>query len=116
MLLKKPQIARRQFSCCKKSDRRPPIRYGLNHVTEVAREFYLQTMRVPHIFTLKLRVQPREILITSAKRLFQQHRSNPAVISAVGLGLLYLSHRKFGGARRHFAFVPKGDIRGYITI
>src|ERR1700681_1834104 len=47
MLLKKSQIARRQFSCCRKIDRRPPIRYGLNHVTEVASEVYLQTMRSP---------------------------------------------------------------------
>jgi len=47
MLLKKSQIARRQFACCKKTDRRPLIRYGLNHVTGVAREFYRQTMRSP---------------------------------------------------------------------
>jgi hypothetical protein len=30
---------------------------------------------VPHIFTRKSRVQPKEILISNAKRLFQQHRS-----------------------------------------
>jgi hypothetical protein len=30
---------------------------------------------VPHIFTRISRVQQKEILITSAKRLFQQHRS-----------------------------------------
>jgi hypothetical protein len=47
MLLKKSQIARRQFSCCKKSDRRPPNRCGLNRVTEVASEFHLQAMRSP---------------------------------------------------------------------
>src|SRR4029077_17725423 len=33
---------------------------------------------VPHIFTRKSRVQPKEILIASAKRLFQQHRSKSA--------------------------------------
>jgi hypothetical protein len=37
---------------------------------------------IPHIFTRKSRVQPKEILITSAKRLFQQHRST-AEITAV---------------------------------
>jgi len=47
MLLKKSQIARRQFSCCKKYDRRPPNRCGLNRVTEVASEFHLQAMRFP---------------------------------------------------------------------
>jgi hypothetical protein len=45
VLLKKSQIDRRQFACSKKTDRRLPIRYGLNHVTGVAREFYRQTMR-----------------------------------------------------------------------
>jgi hypothetical protein len=30
--------------------------------------------RVPHIFTRKSRVQPKEILIASAKRLLQQNR------------------------------------------
>jgi hypothetical protein len=47
VLLKKSQIDRRQFACSKKTDRRLPIRYGLNHVTGVAREFYRQTMRFP---------------------------------------------------------------------
>ena len=31
---------------------------------------------VPHIFTRKSRVQPKEILITSAKRLLQQNRQS----------------------------------------
>src|SRR5690348_5620008 len=43
---------------------------------------------VPHIFTRKSRVRPKEILITSAKRLFQQYRSTTGVISGRGLGLL----------------------------
>ena len=47
MLLKKSQIARRQFSCCKKSDPRPPNRCDLNRATEVASEFHLQAMRSP---------------------------------------------------------------------
>jgi hypothetical protein len=39
MLLKKSKTTRRQFACCKKSDRRQPNQRGLNHVTEVASEF-----------------------------------------------------------------------------
>jgi hypothetical protein len=65
MLLKSPKLPGANFpvvkNCPMKAD-------GLNHVTEVAREL------VPHIVTRKSRVQPKEILITSAKRLFQQHR------------------------------------------
>jgi len=40
-----------------------------------AEDFFDSINEVPHIFTRKSRVQPKEILITSAKRLFQQHRS-----------------------------------------
>ena len=36
---------------------------------------YLQAMRPPTSFTRKSRVQPKKILIASAQRLFQQHRS-----------------------------------------
>jgi hypothetical protein len=32
---------------------------------------------VPHIFTRKSRLQPREFLISSAKRLLQQYRPDP---------------------------------------
>ncbi|MFZ2137749.1 MAG: hypothetical protein WAV78_12650, partial [Xanthobacteraceae bacterium] len=35
---------------------------------------------VPHIFTRNSRVQPKEILITSAKRLLQQNLPQPDVI------------------------------------
>jgi hypothetical protein len=38
---------------------------------------------VPHIFTRKSRVQPKEILITSAKRLLQQNRSVSNVLTRV---------------------------------
>src|SRR5262245_39291174 len=37
---------------------------------------------VPHIFARESCVRPREILITSAKRLFQQHRSKPERLRA----------------------------------
>src|SRR5262245_39622930 len=43
---------------------------------------------VPQIFTRKSRVQPKEILITSAKRLLQQHRSQPEKLDVSISGLL----------------------------
>ena len=42
----------------------------------------------PHIFTRKSRVGPKEILILSAKRLFQQYRSKPAYMRFFHLGPL----------------------------
>jgi hypothetical protein len=39
ILLQKSQIARRQFSCCKKIQPTTVDRCGLNHATEVASEF-----------------------------------------------------------------------------
>ena len=39
ILLQKSQMARRQFSCCKKIRPTTADRCGLNHVTEVASEF-----------------------------------------------------------------------------
>jgi hypothetical protein len=85
MLLKKSQTARRQFACCKKiwptttDSAWPQSRYrGRQRV-------FSSSSEVPHIFTRKSRVQPKEILITSAKRLFQQHRSKPAVTGTSAL-------------------------------
>src|ERR1700730_398400 len=73
ILLQKSQIARRQFSCCKKADRRPPI--DVAPITLPRSPASLSSgNEVPHIFTRKSRVQPKEILITSAKRLLQQNR------------------------------------------
>jgi hypothetical protein len=48
---------------------------------------------VPQIFTRKSRVQPKEILMTSAKRLFQQHRSTTAVISTGSSSLLHYNQQ-----------------------
>jgi hypothetical protein len=47
MLLKKSQITGANFPAAKKSDRRPPNRCGLNHVTVVAERVYLHAMRSP---------------------------------------------------------------------
>src|SRR5262245_44884051 len=52
MLLKKSQTARRQFACCEKSDRRLMIRRGLNHVTEVASEFFFRQRGPPNFYTI----------------------------------------------------------------
>src|SRR5438309_11197395 len=58
MLLKKSQIARRQFSCCKKSDRRPPI--DVASITLPRSPASLSAgNEVPHIFTRKSRVAKR---------------------------------------------------------
>jgi hypothetical protein len=40
---------------------------------------------VPHIFTRKSRLQPKEILIASAKRLLQQNRHIAAQASGGGM-------------------------------
>src|ERR1700730_6912613 len=73
MLLKKYQIPRRQSSYCKKSDRQRPIDVGSMTLPRSPASLSSGN-EVPHIFTRKSRVRPKEILITSAKRLFQQHR------------------------------------------
>jgi ABC transporter substrate binding protein len=59
MLLKKSQIARRQFSCCKKSGRRPPI--DVAPITLPRSPASLSSgNEVPHIFTV---VQDRDFVI-----------------------------------------------------
>src|SRR6516165_7074077 len=69
------------FSAVKKSDRRPPV--DAASITLPRSSVSLSSGdEVPHIFTRKSRVQPKEILITSAKGLLQQHRPQ-AVISPI---------------------------------
>jgi hypothetical protein len=78
MLLKKSQIARRQFSYFEKTDPTTSESMWPNHdpITLPGLPASLSSgNEVSHIFTRKSRAQPKEILITSAKRLFQQHRS-----------------------------------------
>src|SRR5260370_36068586 len=73
MLLKSPKLPGANLPAVKKSDRRPPI--DVASITLPRSPASLSAgNEVPHIFTRKSRVQPKEILITSAKRLFQQHR------------------------------------------
>ena len=64
-----------------KSDRRPPI--DVASITLPRSPASLSSgNEVPHIFTRKPRVQPKEILIASAKRLLQQNRHLTDIESA----------------------------------
>src|SRR6476646_1858115 len=73
--------ATRQFSCCKKSDLRPPI--DVAPITLPRSPASLSSGdEVPHIFTRKSRVQTKEFLISSAKRLLQQNLPGPDSCSA----------------------------------
>src|ERR1700738_139799 len=72
IVAKVPNCPAANFSAVKKSDRRPPV-----DVTSItfprSPASFPSGDEVPHIFTRKSRVQPKEILITSAKRLLQQN-------------------------------------------
>jgi hypothetical protein len=60
------------FPAVKKSDRRPPIDVASITLPGSPASFSSDN-EVPHIFTWKSPVQPKEILIASAKRLLQQN-------------------------------------------
>jgi hypothetical protein len=65
---KSPKLPGANFLAVKKSDLRPPI--DVAPITLPRSPASLSSSNeVPHIFTRKSRVQPKEILITSAKRL-----------------------------------------------
>jgi hypothetical protein len=68
---KSPKLPGANFSAVKKSDRRTPV--DVASITLPRSPASLSSGdEVPQIFTRKSRVQPKEILITSAKRLLQQ--------------------------------------------
>src|ERR1700738_2274492 len=68
---KSPKLPAANFSAVKKSDQRPPV--DVASITLPRSPASLSSGdEVPHIFTRKSRVQPKEILITRAKRLLQQ--------------------------------------------
>src|SRR6202023_1270602 len=72
---KSPKLPGANFPAVKKSDPRPPI--DVASITLPRSPASLSSgNEVPHIFTRKSRVQPKEILITSAKRLLQQNLPN----------------------------------------
>src|ERR1700747_2770350 len=78
---KSPKLLGANFSAVKKSDRRPPV--DVASITLPRSPASLSSGdEVPHIFTRKSLVQPKEILITSAKRLLQQNLPKADLCSA----------------------------------
>src|SRR5262249_57120597 len=69
---KSPKLPGVNFPAVKKSDRRPPIDVASITLPGSPASFSSDD-EVPHIFTWKSPVQPKEILIASAKRLLQQN-------------------------------------------
>src|SRR5262245_51167762 len=69
---KSPKLPGANFPAVKKSDRRPPIDVASITLPGSPASFSSDD-EVPHIFTWKSPVQPKEILIASAKRLLQQN-------------------------------------------
>src|SRR5262245_47080319 len=69
---KSPKLPAANFPAVKKSDRRPPIDVASITLPGSPASFSSDD-EVPHIFTWKSPVQPKEILIASAKRLLQQN-------------------------------------------
>jgi hypothetical protein len=109
---KSPKWPGANFPAVKKSDRRPRI--DVAPITLPRSPASLSSRNeVPHIFTRKSRVQPKEILSRVQKRLLQQNRHTTAVpfgrtycryrrccglskcLARVGLNLLGLDTRKF---------------------
>src|SRR5215510_1702775 len=70
---KSPKLPGANFPAVRKSDRRPPIDVASITLPWSPASFSSDN-EVPHIFTWKSPVQPKEILIASAKRLLQQNR------------------------------------------
>src|ERR1700730_7451814 len=73
---KSPKLPGANFSAVKKSDPRPPI--DVASITLPRSPVSLSSGdEVPHIFTRKSRLRPKEFLIASAKRLLQQNLPGP---------------------------------------
>src|ERR1700730_7163755 len=78
---KSPKLPGANFLAVKKSDRRPPI--DVASITLPRSPASLSSGdEVPHIFTRKSRLRPKEFLIASAKRLLQQNLPGPDSCSA----------------------------------
>src|SRR5262245_29390549 len=75
---KSPKLPGVNFPAVKKSDRRLPIDVASITLPGSPASFSSDD-EVPHIFTWKSPVQPKEILIASAKRLLQQNLPTTAV-------------------------------------
>jgi hypothetical protein len=100
---KSPKLPGANFPAVKKSDRRPPI--DVAPITLPRSPASLSSgNEVPHIFTRKSRVQPKEILITSAKRLLQQNRHKAAQPNSAGMSAAGGSGN--AGVEEGFGFCP----------
>src|SRR5262245_22905174 len=91
---KSPKLPGANFPAVKKSDRRPPIDVASITLPGSPASFSSDD-EIPHIFTWKSPVQPKEILIARAKRLLQQ---NP----------LESGHRTFASGLAALMFVDRG--------
>src|SRR5215510_15067567 len=69
---KSPKLPGANFPAVKNSDQRPPIDVASITLPGSPASFSSDD-EVPHIFTWKSPVQPKEILIAGAKRLLQQN-------------------------------------------
>src|SRR3984893_1459021 len=108
---KSPKLPGANFLAVKKSDRRPSI--DVASITLPRSPASLSSgNEVPHIFTRKSCVQPKEILITSAKRLLQQNLPLAEVVQcnrlcvngwpAVAVGMRVTSHPPHRSVRAAF--------------
>ena len=80
ILLQKSQIARRYFSAVKKFDRRPLVDLASITLPRSPASLSSGDEVSPTSLHEKSRVQPKEILITSAKRLLQHNLPNPTKV------------------------------------
>src|SRR5262249_7369931 len=101
---KSPKLPGANFPAVKKSDRRPPIDVASITLPGSPASFSSDN-EVPHIFTWKSPVQPKEILIASAKRLLQQNLHSPDADENPGVSLKI-------DAERPDLETPHGSVHG----
>src|SRR6476469_6415183 len=90
---KSPKLPGANFLAVEKSDRRPPI--DVASITLPRSPVSLSSGdEVPHIFTRKSRLRPKEFLIASAKRLLQQNRHLAAASICGGMSAAGASRHK----------------------
>src|SRR5262245_11638202 len=81
---KSPKLPGANFPTVKKSNRRPPIDVASITLPGSPASFSADD-EVHHIFAWKSPVQPKEILIASAKRLLQQNRPRTDISAKISL-------------------------------
>ena len=120
ILLQSPKLPGANFLAVKKSDRRPPI--DVASITLPRSPVSLSSGdEVPHIFTRKSRLRPKEFLIASAKRLLQKSARSRLTIHLGGYPLIEVKRREmprrgnacswtrsrhYGQGRKHHAPPP----------